>query len=324
MFATRRDFMAGLASCAAVAAGGCAIAPAKRRHDPNLTVLLSDIHVSGKKGGPVYQREKLAKIIDEILSLDPLPANVVTFGDLAYLWGLREDYKIARGLFKPIEDRGIKITHAMGNHDRRSAFLEVYPEYAGKSPVKDRIVSVVDAGGVDLLLLDGLQGTDGRAANDMGPVPGALDAAQYEWLAKELPAWKRPVLACSHFPVKEMASGKNALGKLIMKSPNAIGYVYGHNHRWETGYIAEGWGSSAIKRTLCLPSTGHWGDIGYALLRTGDGKAVAELRQLDFYFPGPMPKEESHRKLWRTILEENRGRTCTFAIPESSSANHDN
>ena len=36
------------------------------------------------------------------------------------------------------------------------------------------LIMQTDLGAVDLLMIDGLQGTDDRRRNDMGPVPGAL------------------------------------------------------------------------------------------------------------------------------------------------------
>ena len=126
---SRRAFLTGLAATGGWMAGRTATAQAVagklKRHDPNLAVLVSDLHVNGLKSEvPTHQYEEacFSKTIAAILALDPLPANVVCFGDIAYHWGQREDYVLAFQLMKPIVDAGIKLTLGMGNHDRRGNF----------------------------------------------------------------------------------------------------------------------------------------------------------------------------------------------------------
>ena len=64
---TRRGFFFGAAAVAAGAAFG------NDEVDGNLTVFLSDIHISGAdvKGQPTYQNPLLDKAIDQILALRP-------------------------------------------------------------------------------------------------------------------------------------------------------------------------------------------------------------------------------------------------------------
>ena len=108
-------------------------APAKKI-DPNLTILLSDIHICGefKDGKPAhypYNPTSLQICINEILAMRPLPANVLVFGDVAWDYGLEEDYRYAAELLSPLEKAGIKVTLGMGNHDRRASFFKVFPQY---------------------------------------------------------------------------------------------------------------------------------------------------------------------------------------------------
>ena len=237
------------------------------------------------------------------------------FGDLAWLWGNKMDYACSALYLKLLEDAGIPVTICMGNHDRRSTFLEVHPKYAQTTKVPGRIVSVVDAGAVDFLMLDGLQGTDDRGPKDMGPVPGALSKDQQDWVMDALPKWKKPVFVCSHFPVHELKAGGKPLDKLLIASPKVAGYIHGHDHRWYTRFMRKGWAYTQIKRTLCLPSTGHWGDIGYALMRTEGDKATVSLRQRDFYYPRPEPMDPTDREIWQIVVRENQGLSCTFPLP---------
>ena len=288
-------------------------------HDPNLIALLSDCHVNGNfKGGDAYQRGRLEATVAEILRLSPLPSRAIIFGDLAWLTGNKMDYEYAASQLNLLESAGIKVTVGMGNHDRRSTFFEVYPEYAKTTKVPGRIVSVVDAGPVDFIMLDGLQGTDDRAPNDMGPVPGALCKDQQDWLLAELPKWNKPVFVCSHFPSHELRAGGKALGQLLLASPNVMGYIHGHDHQWYTKFINKNWPSTQLCRSLCLPSTGHWGDIGYALMRVQKDEAVVTLRERDFYYPRPVPQKPADTVLWKAIVRDRQGQTCIFPLPSGT------
>ena len=310
---SRRRFVVG---AAAVAAGGCATMP-KNEVDPNLSVFISDLHV---RAGESYQKDHLAKVVDAILAMRPPPKNVVCFGDIAYHCGLPEEYRTSRSILQPLVDAGITLTFGMGNHDRRSAFLDAWPEYRARNLLDGHIVSRVDLGACDLLMLDGLQGTDDRARNDMGPVSGAMSRRHQEWLVEALKQLKRPAFIASHYTYGDTyAKGEmDVLGeplmKTLLKCPLAVGYVYGHAHRWTKGWHHEGWGKDARElRTLCLPSTGHWGDIGYVVFRTSPGRAVAELYQNDYFFPSPpgpgKGSPDARSPVWDRIVAENRGQT---------------
>lgn len=288
---TRRMFLTGLATAAAGAmARRAAALPAaagrkkKRVLDPALAVLLSDLHVNGLKSEVpthLYEEACLAKTVAEILALDPLPANVVCLGDIAYHWGQREDYVLAHGLLQPLVDAGIRLTLGMGNHDRRGNFLEVWPEYAKTSPVPGRIVSKVELPHVDLLLLDTLNALEVEKFKKSNP--GEMDAAQREWLAETLKAATKPVLTCAHHKPDE---DKVGLGALLLKSEACRGHIHGHWHKWARDIIHSGWEPQQVKPYVGLPSTGHWGDIGYAILRTFPDRVEIVNRQWDFFFTG--------------------------------------
>ena len=319
---TRLDFLKGFGAAAAFAAAPKAIAGAAKtvarpRLDPNLTLLFSDSHVNGHLDWEQqYQRKALEDTVRRILALDPLPARAIHFGDVAYLWGHKEDYAVSKEQLKPLTDLGIKLTIGMGNHDRRSAFLETFPEYVKNTKIPGRVVSVVDAGAVDFIMLDGLQGRDDRKPKEMGPGGGAFCQDQQDWLMAELPKWKKPVFVCSHWGVGGIKIGNEKLHKFLIRNPMVAGYIYGHDHIWRKGMVHESWTSPRILKTLCLPSAGHWGDIGFALMRVADGTAKVTLRQHDFYFPRPDPQEPGeNRELWRRNVEDNQGLACTFTLP---------
>lgn len=79
--------------------------------------------------------------------------------------------------------------------------------------------------------------------------------------------------------------------------------------------VRQGWTSPRVVKTLCLPSTGHWGDIGWALMRTDGDKARVELHQRDFWFPiKNSPEPGADHEMWRLNTAENKGATCTFTL----------
>lgn len=315
---SRREFLfcAGAASLAGGCASGRFFTGSAADFDPNLTLFLSDTHFGDET---CYQKTKFNALVPEILKLDPLPARVVIFGDLAINAGAKGDYVTAAKALKPLRDAGMQITVGMGNHDRRATFLESFPDHAKMTKVPGRIVSVVDAGAVDFLMLDGLQGTDDRPVNDMGPVPGALDKAQQEWVRDALPKWKKPVFVCAHFPVHELSVCGKPLLFHLLKAPAVAGFIHGHHHRWYSVPMHR-WGSPSVKRSLGLPSTGHWGDIGYALFRTSGDRAEVKLRQTEYYFPRPpAPDVKVDRRAWDVICAENQNRVCTIPLPKLGS-----
>ena len=308
---TRRNFLTGLAACVAASATPEMFAQAVRlRHDSDLTALISDCHVNGRPGVlEHYQSAELATTIAEILRLDPLPARVVFFGDLARARGCVKDYMLARDLLKPIADAGIKLYLGMGNHDSVKPFLEVFPEYEKLTRIPGEIVFTVDAGEVDFIMLDILAGDKKRDGS-------CLSTAQQSWLAEALPKWRKPVFVCSHYAAESVKVHGRKLHELLFASSMVAGYIHGHDHYWGRGVMNQNWTSPKLVKQLSLPSTGHWGDIGWALMRTGGGKAKVELRQRDFWFPiKDSPGPDADREMWRLNIAENQGATCTFTLP---------
>ena len=279
------------------------------------TALLSDLHVSALDPAADYVGRSLGRMVAEILKRDPLPKRVVVFGDIAHLYGKKEDYVRAKALLQPLVDLGAEIVYGFGNHDCRERFYEVFPEQAGKSPVKGRQVSFLPAAGIDILMLDSL---DQPPAGDGSRVKGELGREQGEWLLAELPKWKKPVLVCAHHSVRELAAGDKPLLDLLYRSENVIGFVHGHNHFWKKdiheSYSPQG---STMLRELSLPSSGFWGDIGYGWMQSSPAGCLVEVVEREFYYPRPKPSNE-RPGLWAQIVRENTGDTCEFRAPRVS------
>ena len=285
--------------------------------DENLTVFVSDIHVSGTIPNHMPAK-RLARFVDEVLAMRPRPKRVVSLGDLAYLYGLPEDYAVSKPILKRLEAAGIDLVFYMGNHDRRNAFAAAWPGELEKSPVPGKFNRIVSLGTADLVVLDGLQGSDDRATNESGPVPGLIHDDVFAWLKDELPKRKRPFFFSSHFPITGLSvpTGKGKRKKplapwLIANAPMCKGYIHGHDHRWRPEWAKEAWGKPRTLRTVCLPSNGIWGDIGFATFRTFEDRAVCTLEIRDFFFPRE-PETASRPLAWQVKVDENRGQKVTF------------
>lgn len=280
---TRRDFLKTAALTTLLPSA--VWADEKAALDENFVVIFSDTHVHPDG----YQRTAFAARLAALLAMNPLPANLLIYGDFAYLFGKKEDYLALREMMAPVEAAGIRWHLAFGNHDRREAFFEIFPErFSASAPVPGKYVSIVETPRADFILLDSLV---------EGEVPGAIDDAQREWLAATLAARTKPLFVGAHHGLEE-----TKLAELLNKSSAAAGYIHGHNHYWRTG-------KSAALPTLCLPSTGHWGDIGFVTLDLSEKEALFKLQMLDFYQPAPLPEPKPE---WTARIAKKKG--AEFAV----------
>ena len=276
----------------------------RRRMDPSKVVLISDIHICGefKDGKPFkypYNPTSLNLRIDEILALKPLPANVIVFGDVAWDYGLEEDYRYAAKL--------LKVTLALGNHDRRAPFFKVFPEYAQTTPVPGRAVSVVSLPDVDIVMLDSLTELPDLKPKQKTTVSGHVDDAQIAWLKEYLARTDRPVILGSHHPLKEMP----ALSDVITGSEKVAGYIYGHNHMWNKGVaILRPRKGTHMVPTIGLPAT-FYGDIGFAVM-TADAKgATLEFTSQGFWWPQPVENPPAE---WLQRQKDLQNEKCSIVF----------
>ena len=299
---TRRNFLGGVLAATALPRVGTAASSGER--DPNLAVFLSDIHCHDHTAGWVkHQHGFLRRYVAEILALRPRPAHVVVFGDFSASCGWIEDFRLAREILTPLLDAGMTLTCGMGNHDKRRNFLAVFPEYADRLLVKDRIVSKIAFPQCDFIMLDSLREKEGDGGNF---VDGKVDGEQLAWLKGELAAAKRPLFLGAHHCAKE-----SGIRKEVVCAPTVCGYIFGHEHVWADNYLHDGtYGNSQTVQTATLPSGGFYGDVGYALFRTYDDRAELTLKQDDFFFNRDWPKPRP--KAWQARVAAHRNVKIVF------------
>lgn len=284
----------------------------KRRIDPTKAVLLSDIHICGELVDGVskhypYNPTCLKLRMAEILSMRRLPAHVLVFGDVAWDYGLEEDYRYAAQLLHELTDAGIRVTLALGNHDRRAPFFSIFPEYAKTTPVEGRVVSIIEMPDVDIVLLDSLAELPNLKLRQGTTVSGEIDQAQIEWLREFLKGHTRPVILGAHHPLGEM---KNLEG-VIAEAPSVVGYVYGHTHLWNKSVrIIRPRKGIHMVPTVGLPAT-FYGDIGYTVLRSTPEAVTFEYSSKGFWWPQPVdnPPQE-----WKSRADDLANEECKFLL----------
>ncbi|MBQ8437522.1 MAG: metallophosphoesterase [Alistipes sp.] len=277
------------------------------------TILMGDIHISGdfnEQGKPKhypYNPICFEQQVREILAMRPLPRNLIILGDVAWDHGLREDYEYAARLFRPLQEAGIRITMAMGNHDRRAPFFEVFGEYRTQTKVKDRVVSVVELPDVDFVVLDSLDELPNLKRGQSTTVSGKMDDEQIKWLESYLATAKRPVILSAHHPLGEMSN----LEAVIAKSPSVVAYIYAHVHVWNKGVrIIRPRDPERMVPHISLPST-FYGDIGYAVMRTTKEEAVITYSSNGFWWAQPV---ENPPKVWAQRVADLSAERCTILL----------
>ena len=78
----------------------------------------SDCHVGNWKSTE-YQGVKFRECLARVLALDPLPGRIFILGDLAYLWGRKEDYALSRQLLQPVLDAARARTQSLRRPEGR-------------------------------------------------------------------------------------------------------------------------------------------------------------------------------------------------------------
>ena len=269
--------------------------------DENLVCIISDLHTCPGS----YQPDKLRRTIADILAMNPRPRNLISLGDNAYLTGKDEEYALLKEILAPLEGSGIVFTMAHGNHDRRENFVKFFPEQVRASVMENRLVQVVETPRADLIVLDTL---DEPEDTTTWITPGAIDDDQKAWLEWKLNSeTDKPFFVMSHHPLDEVK-----ISSILVNSPTCCGYIHGHDHVWRPDWIKKSYGDRRIVRTLCVPSTGHWGDLGYTLLNLQEDRGVATLHEYEYFFPSPAKPDEPKPAAWAAIEEDHKGATCTF------------
>lgn len=150
---------------------------------------ITDLHITTEKD-PLNQKrneERLRQVMKAIHSLRPRPVAIIASGDLVDR-GELEEY---RELERLLSDSEIPIYFALGNHDLRGPFLEVFSGPGAQTDANGYVQYAVDFGPMRMVVCDTLEGE-----ND-----GGYDEARAAWLTATLDAEPdRPTAVILHHP----------------------------------------------------------------------------------------------------------------------------
>ncbi len=218
----------------------------------DLVAIFSDTHLHGPE--TTQHVVRFNQSVQKILAMNPRPANLIIYGDIAYLEGKPEEYELFRQLIKPVEQAGIRWEAAMGNHDRIKNFRQFFPERFEKpSVIEGRYINIVKTPHADFIVLDSYM---------PGAVRGQIEPRQKQWLKETLDKYNKPVFVGCHHPLKE-----TELADVLRECPHLSAYLYGHNHNWVNSVEQQ-------VQTIGFPSVGHWGDMGFVMLKLTEKEAV--------------------------------------------------
>jgi len=227
---TRRRF---LDISLAVAGGVIALGPRRSaagvENGQARWAFLSDTHIAADPENNYrghYPYRNLETAFTQIAA--DVPEGMVVTGDVARLTGQMADYENFKKLSLPLVGKR-PIYLALGNHDDRKNFLDVFEKPAGqRQPVKDKVVVTVDAGPVRFILLDSLLSTDVTG--------GLLGKAQRTWLQRHLQTGDdKPVILFFHHSLRDDDGDLLDLPRLfdIVKPVSKVkAFVFGHSHEY--------------------------------------------------------------------------------------------
>ena len=189
-----------------------------------LIAQVTDIHLGFEPDCPgEFNRQRLDRVLDELAALQPRPDMLIATGDLIDR-GDKDSYLRLREAFA---DLPFPVHYALGNHDVRTTFAEVFPEARFDGGF---LQYVVEAGPLRLIVLDTLE--EGRHG-------GAFCDARAAWLNARLDEAPdaRNLIVLHHPPFEAGIPWMNTdpaepwveqLAACVRGRDNIVGMVCGH------------------------------------------------------------------------------------------------
>jgi len=150
---------------------------------------ITDLHVTTEKD-PLNQKrneDRLRQVMKAIHALRPRPVAIIASGDLVDRGELEEYLELKRLM----SESEIPIYYAMGNHDAREPFLEVFSGAGAQTDENGFVQYAADFGDMRMVVCDTLG----------GPNNGEFDDTRAAWLARTLDeAPDRPTAVILHHP----------------------------------------------------------------------------------------------------------------------------
>lgn len=225
----RRSFLQQTLGAAAFFAGVSQFAFAEARSQMHWA-LLSDTHIA-QDPGDTYRGFHPLQNLKRTLAAVPAGAfdTLLVNGDLARLEGHPGDYGRLTSYLDPVTET-MPLLATLGNHDDRKNARAALARLGGEiQPVERKLVTTLDAGALNFVLLDSLLATNIAA--------GQLGKSQRDWLAGFLDAnaAKPVVIFVHHNPDPDDDNGLVDATRLLamaQRHPAVKAVLFGHTHVW--------------------------------------------------------------------------------------------
>ena len=197
---------------------------------------LSDTHVPETREQVVNGIQpylKLEDTLDSINQLEVKPTFALITGDLAGD-GRVNQYRLLKKYTEKLDKNGIPTILALGNHDNRENYLEVFETELED----DRVYYLRDFNGLRVVVLDSLE---------YGCNAGSLGKDQIEWLKNVIQTnSSQPTIIALHHPLFKhwlveletiFDPSEREIVHQILKGSNVLGIFNGHlHHNFTTFY----------------------------------------------------------------------------------------
>lgn len=192
--------------------------------------LLSDTHIAADPNDRFrgfFPHQNLRKTVDQVSGshFDLLVVN----GDIARQKGEPEDYAKFTPFIDPLAER-MPLVITLGNHDDRKNARSALARRAGDiAPVEQKLVSTIDAGAFQFVMLDSLLVTN--------VIPGQLGKSQRVWLEDHLQELgAKPVVVFVHHNPNPDDDGAlvdaDRLLAILKPKRSVKALIFGHTHAY--------------------------------------------------------------------------------------------
>ncbi len=197
--------------------------------DCTLVAQVTDLHIGFDRGNPhELNVRRLNLVIDQLNAMRPKPSLLLVTGDLVENGDDRDAYRHMKALIGRWDGR---VAWAIGNHDDRTIFRELFPDV--ETDPDGFIQYELDHCGLRWIILDTL---------DAGRHGGMICARRAGWLKARLAERTkvRTVIVLHHPPVDTGIDWMSALSceawvkrldRVIKPARQVVGMIAGHVHR---------------------------------------------------------------------------------------------
>ena len=194
-------------------------------------VHLTDLHVEAEGSRPygADTEGRLRIIARWVRDRDVRPAFFLITGDLTDTGSIDAYRRLRLVVDEELAPFGVPVLLAIGNHDDRRSFAEVFPEDFALGAIPGRFCYATDVAGLRVVVLDSAV---------MGRVEGEVGVEQLAWLDEQLADRSLPTIVAVHHPSLPrgvprsddyLLADRAAFAEVVSRHP-VLAVMCGHSH----------------------------------------------------------------------------------------------